>query len=240
MTNNLQLNIPVPKPKDLEEKYREVEQSFFKLIPNNPEPAFEMWNDLYNEVLKRQPENKRYHKGGEVHNMGISKYLSISPLDSLKYFMLGYIEDVLSTKTESGAKPEDAPGAQNLKNLFELKDKHFQLLRRLVSEAINEKGVVRDPQYVLDKLPAYTEKEEMERKAKKFSPVLRPNRYLISKIPGEWEKRVFIGGSYERLYVLNWIALAVIKKGYTPIAALEFQSQAGLSTHNHALLLLHK
>lgn len=234
-----QSNIPVPLPKDLEEKYRNVEQEFYKLIPNNPDPAFKMWRELYSEVLKRQPDDKRYHKGGEVHNMGITKYFSMSPIEALNYFMLGYIEDVLSTKTESGARPEDAPGAQNLKNLFGLKDQHFQLLRKLVNESIEEKGLVQDPQYVLDNLPAYTEKQEIERVAKDFSPLLKKHQYPISQIHGELEKRVFIGGSYGRLYILNWITKAVLKSNYIPIIPREFRPHPDLPTRNHSLLLLH-
>lgn len=238
--NNEEVNLPIDLPSDLLEKYRKIEQKFYGgLMQNDPAQAFSLWNDLYQEVLQKQPSGKRYHKGGEVHNMGICKLLLMSPLESLNYFMMGFIEDVLSTKTESGTLPEDAPGAQNLRNIFKLTDQQFNLIRKLVEETKLELGIVQNPQDVLNKLASYSEKQVIESVARKFAPNITPGAHFISQIPGEWEKRVFIGGDYVNYYfILGWIKKLVERARYTPILAKEFKTQ-GMPTRDHALLLLH-
>lgn len=234
-----QINLPVDLPSDLLDKYREIDQEFQGgLYQSDPAKAFSLWNDLYKQVLDRQPQGRRYHKGGEVHNMGICKYFLGHPLDSLNYFMMGFIEDVLSTKTESGTPPEQAPGAQNLKNIFGLTDIDFQLIRKVVEETKKELGVVQDPQYVMNKLSTYNQKQNIESRAKRHTRFITPNAYSISRIPGDWEKRVFIGGDYGELYILDWIKKIVIENRYTPILAIEFQTPPEL-IHDYALLALH-
>lgn len=241
MNNEEQVNLPIALPLDLLEKYRKVDQEFLSsLFQTNPAKAFSLWSDLYQEVLKKQPEGKRYHKGGEVHNMGICKLLLMSPLDSLNYFILGFIEDVLSTKTESGILPEDAPGAQNLRNIFKLSDEEFKRIRTFIKEAKSEMGVVQDPQIVLDKLEKSGAKGPMEKIARGFHPTISRGSNSISKIPGEWGNRVFIGGDYVNyFYVINMLKPLVQSNKYTPIIAYEFTKPDEMSIREQALLLLH-
>jgi hypothetical protein len=50
----------------------------------------------------------------------------------------------------------------------------------------------------------------------------RIKKYSLSRIPGEYEKRVFIGGNYDNISVLREIKKIVSDLGYYPILALEF------------------
>lgn len=239
--NDGQINLPSALPSDLLDRYRKVDQEFLSgLFQTNPAKAFSLWNDLYQEVLKKQPKGKRYHKGGEVHNMGICKLLLMSPLDSLNYFILGFIEDVLSTKTESGTSPEDAPGAQNLRNIFKLTDDDFRRIRTFIQETESEIGVVQNPQIVLDKLEKSGAKGPMEKIARDFHPTIRQGVNSISRIPGDWDNRVFIGGDYvSYFYVLNMLKPLLQSNKYTPIIAYEFTKPDEMSIREQALLLLH-
>lgn len=236
------INIPIDLPQDLLDKYRQVEQEFMSgLYQTNPVKAFSMWSDLYQEVIQRQPAGKRYHKGGEVHNMGICKLFLMSPLDSMNCFMLGFIEDILSTKTESGTFPEDAPGAQNLRNIFQITEDQFKLIRTFVKEAVSELGVVKDPQIVLDKLEKSGAKSPMERSARGFKPTIKRDSYSISHIPSEWENRVFVGGDYiNYFYVINMLKPLIMHSNkFVPIIAYECTKPDEMSIREHALLLLH-
>jgi len=239
---NLNENVNIPLPQDLLDKYRHVEQEFMSgLYQTNPAKAFSLWNDLYKEVIQRQPTGKRYHKGGEVHNMGICKLFLMSPIDSMNCFMLGFIEDILSTKTESGTSPEDAPGAQNLKNIFKITEEQFKLIQTFVKELMTELGVIQDPQIVLDKLEKSGVKNPMEKSARGFDINIKRNSYPIKEIPGDWGNRVFIGGDYVNyFYVINILKPLIIQSNkFVPIIASECIKPDEMSIREHALLLLH-
>lgn len=242
MSSNENVNIPLALPQDLLDKYRQVEQEFMSgLYQTNPAKAFSMWNDLYQEVIQKQPAGKRYHKGGEVHNMGICKLFLMSPLDSMDCFMLGFIEDVLSKKTESGTSPEDAPGAQNLSNIFQITEEQFKLIRTFVKEVVSELGIIQDPQTVLDRLKNSGAKNPMERFARGFKPTIKRDSYSISHIPGEWENRIFVGGDYiNYFYVINMLKRLIMQSNkFVPIIADECTKPDEMSIREHALLLLH-
>jgi len=239
MSNENQINIPINLPSDLLEKYREVDKQFMGgLLYSDPKKSFLLWNDIYQEVLRKQPIGKRYHKGGELHNKGICKLFLLSPIESLDLFILAFIEDTLSTKTESGILPEEAPAAQNLKNFFKLTESQFKLIKTFIKEE-SDKGVVQNPEVVLSKLDKNGVKSQMERSARKFAPAIKSNTEEISKIPGEWDDRVFIGGDcINYFYVINMLKI-LVKKKFTPIIAKEFKIPDGMSIRHHALLLLH-
>lgn len=232
-------NLPQDLPSDLLEKYRETETEFFRIYQTDPTRAFSIWKKLYKEVLSRQSEERRFHKGGEVHNMGISKLVLHSYGEAMKYFMLGFIEDVLSIQDESGNTPEQAPGALNLKNLFNFDQSDFDLIKEAIADVTRKKGVIQNPEDVIKKLSEYSNFQEIQLKAKKFASVIEWGKYSISRIDGDWEKRVFIGGDYLlRSYIIEVIKPVVLEQGYTPIIAGEFQTPKEL-TRRLALLLLH-
>lgn len=234
-------NLPTELPLNLLEEYRKIDLEFSSgLYQTDPSKAFSLWNTLYKKVLEKQPPGKRYHKGGEVHNMGICKLILMSPLESLNYFILGYIEDVLSTKAESGAQPEDAPGAKTLENIFHLTNEQFNLIKSFVVETIGEKGLIQNPKVVLNKLDKSGAKKSMEKEARKFHPTIKRVVRPFENIPGKWEERVFVGGDYvDYFYVINMLKPLISINKYIPIIPYEFEKPDEMSIREHSLLLLH-
>jgi len=66
----------------------------------------------------------------------------------------------------------------------------------------------------------------------------RIKKHSLNRIPGEYEKRVFIGGNYDNISVLREIKKIVSDFGYQPILALEFDVPLE-KVHDYDLLLLH-
>lgn len=233
--------IPKQLPPELLDEYTEVEKFFVSAVQPSADPSiiddsFNRWKKLYEKILKSQPNDSRYHKGGEVHNMGVCKYYTLEVVDSLKYFLLGYIEDLLS---ESISSANQAPGASNLKNIFHLTDVEFTKIQKCVEDVIKDKGIVKDPQDVLKSFSELKMYEEIIKKVKKLPLLIRPDRYpSVSHLPDEWEQRVFIGGDYESISSLSLIIKAVVDFGLRPIIAMEFHSSPD-KIHHDALLLLH-
>jgi hypothetical protein len=65
----------------------------------------------------------------------------------------------------------------------------------------------------------------------------RIRKYSLSKIPGEYGRRIFIGGNYDNITVLREIQKIVSDLGYQPILALEFDVPTE-RVHDVDLLLL--
>jgi len=234
---------PYDLPPDLLEAYQETERPFFELLQASKfEEARQSWESLYELFLKKQGElGYRLHKGGVVHNLGIVALFTNNIELAFKNFVLGFSEDVASQ--EQGflqGEAEGAPGAQNLINFFGVGSELFNLVRTTVVKKLSE-GKFNDPRRVFE---VFLNKKLEERDVKdrvellKETPFIRQIKYTINRPPGEWNKRVFIGGNYSRPGNLFKIKNTVEKRGYTPIMALEFGDQEP-PVHDHSLLLLH-
>ncbi len=231
---------PTELPQNLLDEYTVVEKRFIDALqimdPALIENSYNHWNKLYHKILNTQPDGVRYHKGGEVHNMGACKIYTHQALESFHFFMMGYIEDLLSLPLETA---NNTPGAKTLRELFKLSEEEFKMIRECVEEVVSKKGIVQNPKDVLDSILNLRAYDELERKAKKVTLLVRYGRYSsISHLPEEWEKRVFIGGDYESVYLLDAIISPVREFGFTPIIAAEFKT-APENIHHDALLLLH-
>ena len=64
-------------------------------------------------------------------------------------------------------------------------------------------------------------------------------RYNIDKIPGIYEKRVFIGGAYDDLPTLRFIEEIVRENGFVPVIAIDFDLPDSMGVHDFDILLLH-
>ena len=70
--------------------------SFFIHTQQYPE-AQNIITDLFHKMLSWQEKyGQRFHKGYAIHNIGYTLYLQNNYKDALKYFILAYIEDLLS------------------------------------------------------------------------------------------------------------------------------------------------
>lgn len=239
------LHNPYDLPPDLAKRYHEVEQNFFGLLQTGQfNDAKKAWGNLYELFLKKQEELEyRLHKGGIVHNLGIVALLTNNIELAFKNFILGFAEDVASQ--EQGflkGEAEGAPGAQNLKTFFGVGPELFNLVRNIIKERVAESNF-NDPRKTFKgfwetQIGEKTLKEKID--FLKKTPFIIQKKYHISSPPGEWTKRVFVGGNYsgERVGNLFEIKKAVERKGYTPIVALEFDDEEPV-IHDHSLLLLH-
>ena len=226
---------PTDLPQNLLEEYSLVEKKFIEALqimdPAVLEESFNQWDSLYQKILEAQPKGVRYHKGGEVHNMGMCKVYAQQALESLKY-----IEDLLSLPLVSA---NNTPGAKTLRGFFKLSDNEFNVILRCVEDTIDKQGIVQNPRDVFSHIQELRQYNEIEKKAKQVTLFIKHGRYpSVSHLPGEWEKRVFIGGDYESIYLLDAIIAPVIEYGFIPILATEFKT-ADEDIHHHSLLLLH-
>ena len=64
-------------------------------------------------------------------------------------------------------------------------------------------------------------------------------KYGLDDPPGVFEKRVFIGGSYRHIVILEEIYKAVLDCGFTPIFAREFGIPEGTTRHSAKRLVQH-
>lgn len=236
---------PYDLPQDLTRLYQEVEQRFYGLLQiGRFNEARQSWEHLYRLFLERQKQlGYRFHKGGIVHNLGIVALLTNNIELAFKYFVLGFAEDVASQEQGFGGEAEGAPGARNLKTFFGVGSELFDLVRKIVVDHVS-KGKFNDPRYVFRQF-LQLQLEEVQVKERvdllKKTPFVINKQYSINnKIPGDWNKRVFIGGNYSSGSVGNLFEIkkAVERNGYTPVIALEFYDQEP-QIHDHSLLLLH-
>lgn len=74
-------------------------------------------------------------------------------------------------------------------------------------------------------------------KVYKESTTFQDRRLDIEKMPGTLENRVFIGGNYDFMAILNQIKTIVAENGFIPILAFDFNVQRN-SIHNYDIRLL--
>ncbi|MBI2598756.1 hypothetical protein HYW40_00840 [Candidatus Curtissbacteria bacterium] len=243
-SENFQQFNPFDLPPDIANQYREVEQRFYGLIEEgNFEEAKKSWDLLYSDFLEKQKSlGYRLHKGGIVHNLGVTALLANDLEQSFKDFVLGFAEDVASQEQGFAGEAEQAPGALNLKNFFGVDQGIFNIVRKIVIDALS-KGKFDDPRYTFQNFLRTQLSEDPVRsrvELLKKTPFVIHRKHSINRIPGEWSKRVFVGGNYigSRIGNLFEIKKVVEKKGYTPVIALEFNDQ-NPPIHDYSLLLLH-
>lgn len=234
------LQSPLDLPPNLLEEYSIVEKTFIEVIqsmnPASLEASFNEWKSLFDKVLQNQAAGIRFHKGGELQNMGACKLYTGQTLEAFHYFILAYVEDLLSLDLDSA---NITPSARTLKEIFKLSDKELILIQDNIEIIINSKGIVQNPYDVLNLILQTRAYDDLEKKARKLSLSIEYNKYpSISHMPGEFENRVFIGGDYESVYLLDAIIIPVLEFGFTPIIAAEFKTDKH-NIHHHALLLLH-
>src|SRR3989344_5270537 len=222
---------PFNLPPDLASQYRETEQRFYGLLEKGDfDEAKKSWEQLYNNFLEKQKIlGHRLHKGGIVHNLGVTALLANKLEESFKNFVLGFAEDVASQMQGFAGEAEQAPGAQNLKNFFGVNPELLKNIRETVLGALPE-NKFDDPRQVFKEfIGTQFSKEPVKSKIESLvkTPFVVHRKYSINKIPGDWKRRVFIGGNYSGNRVSNLFEIkkAVERKYYTPIIALEFNDQ---------------
>lgn len=236
-------NNPFSLPADLSGAYHEVERNFSELLQAGRfDESRRSWEHLYNLFLEKQKQlGCRLHKGGVLHNLGIVDTLSNHVESAFKNFILAYAEDVASQEQGFAGNAEGAPAARALKIFYGIQQETLDVARKVVVKKLAE-GDFSDARtaFKIFLNTKFGEKALKDRinLLEKSPFVVR--KYSINSPPGQWNKRVFIGGNYGSKTVGNLYEIKnlVVKKGYFPIIALEFTDKEP-PIHDHSLLLLH-
>jgi tetratricopeptide (TPR) repeat protein len=231
-----EVNTSTKIPDDLIEEVRKLEyEGYVHLRMGRYKDAVDTYNKIYRMLLDRQfKEERRIHKGAPLHMMGMS-FLSGNKLqNSLYYFFLAYVEDTLNVPPNDEDLADETPAGRTLREIFRVNPEILQTIKNAAFETKRRGETIFDPENLLHKL-------QIGKKGILKLASLRPKpirRQSINQIPDIWEKRVFIDGNYNNLVVLKEIKEIVIRFGYTPILALDFDVPEQL-IHHHDLMLLH-
>lgn len=232
------LHKPIPFSLTTSHEFSSLEEKFFILLQKNKaEQAAKIFEGFYQTMLTQQPSGKRFSKGGVLYNIALGQLFAGYSLGALKNYLRSYIEDYLDRTTATGIPADNAPAAVALKAFFKMTPEMFEALKSFIDGIMGD-TFISNPEVILEKFLQTTYGKRLQKDAVKVSISIKQQIYSISKLPGLWEKRVFVGGDYKRLDTLNTIKKYVEKLGYTPIIALEFKIPPEY-IHHHSLLLLH-
>ena len=203
------------------------------------EKALEIIKDLNKRMFEWQASRKtRYHKGYPLHNIGYTLVQMGSPYEALRYFILAYIEDVISEDVGDEDKADATPAGQTLHESYQIKAELLQKLKEIARDAKRRNMEMRDPEDLLDALAHGRPLEVVFYDVGGVVRVEAPKREP-GQFKSRWGERVFIGGSYQMVSDLNHIKQLVAERGYDPIIAWDFIIPSGLTRH-HSLMLLHE
>jgi len=230
-------------PADLRRRIRRLESNgYIQLRLGSFVEAEATYNRIYQILFERQStEDRPIHKGAPLHMRGNALLPQRNRLeDSLRSFLLAYIEDTFNVPLGSEAEADGSPAGRTLRQAFQLEENSLGILKGIALSKKNEGlwGEVRDPEQILEEFLS----QRRPRRGQILSlcgqrPRVRVRR-SVNQIPGEWERRVFIGGNYDNMWAIREIERVVQELGYQPIIALDFDIPEDLIRH-HDLMLLH-
>jgi len=210
------------------------------------------------EVLRQYQRSRdvRVHKGHPLHNAGVSMVNS-DPKKALEYFLLAYIEDVLSERLQGQARATPAFKALTLG--YRLSDRTIQNLEmwlRARKEAGTSQFMPEDELELFKSRKERIGPEEVKlvtlrpgdtaRATYSFTATGAAPRAMrsIDDLPGRYSTRVFIGGSYIHENTLHEIEKYVAECKLTGIVAIDYESPIEsekklLNIHDLDILLIH-
>ena len=204
--------------------------------------AERIYDQIYQLIFERQEiENRPIHKGAPLHMKGNALLPQRNRLeDSVRNFLLAYIEDTFNVLPGREADADGTPAGQTLRQAFRIEEGSLSIIKEIALYKKNQ-GLwndVRDPEEILE--------EFLDRRQPDGRQLLnlcgqRPRvrvRHSVNQIPGEWERRVFIGGNYDNMWPIREIESVVQELRYQPIIALDFDIPEQFIRH-HDLMLLH-
>lgn len=230
--------------------YQSVELPFISLLRRGGFTKSDLrefipaWQKVYSDVLDAQVKDKRrFHKGGLLHNLGILYLLLGEPEYAYKNFVYGYSEDVASEYQGFLDSALNSPGAKTLIINWGVAPDFLKLVKERVIEKVKESGFL-DPQAELQdffetNVRALEQVIELETDKRRSFEVGRNKN--LEKIPGDWDRRLFIGGSYTDAAIISKIRLieSIVKKNnFTPIIVSDFQNIPGMSDFVKSIRLL--
>jgi hypothetical protein len=199
--------------------------------------AAKVYLQSYQLLLGKQPPGQRFHKGGPLHFLGMCFLYLGQKGDAPKYFLLAYIEDLLSKGKGQINIAETEAAALTLRAL-KVDEKLLNSIRRIAVDKRKKQIIIRDPEELLAEV---IESKGGAQYLQSLSTKLPPpaQKRPLASIDSPWNRRVFVGGNYNNPATLMEIKEAVLEAGdFDPILANEFDMAEDL-IHHHTLMLLH-
>jgi hypothetical protein len=198
------------------------------------------------ELMKKTEveEGRAIHKGGALHNIGMSLAFQGKTIEAIPWFLQAYIEDTLNA--ELGEEYEADRGAA-----FNVLRNYFGVRMNIIFEINKQSFSVKQESRWKNAMDPNDILKEVERSLDiKLSDIQKwvkvvPAKFLKKSpfgFPQPWEHRVFIGGAYRNRD--SMLALYKIKDAvrrvdfrYVPVMGLDVYIEKEI--HHHTLLLLH-
>lgn len=224
-------------PEELQKELDDLARKYSICIHTQEyDSALNIITDLRNKMLAWQQEyGQRFHKGYPIHNIGYTLHLQNKHEEAIKYFVLAYIEDLLSAD-----RPEEAdatPAGQTLLLGYKLSPELLKPLKRTVIELKKQGRIPLKPEEVIQELQKLKPDFEEDIEDKTVKPKERRRR-KFTIFDSDWETRVFIGGSVDA--IINQMRDTVEKiGGYDPVVATDFNMPRGMTVYHKCLALLH-
>lgn len=116
------------------------------LLVERWDDAFEVFRWVFEQLIRAQPENGRFHKGSPLHNMAVARLQGGHPAEGLRWTLLAFIEDALSRAEESPSHWDELQRpAANLLRLLGFGERELYGLAERVRARVTEGELVSDP-----------------------------------------------------------------------------------------------
>jgi hypothetical protein len=228
-----------PLPLELNQRFEGMALANESLMLSQQyEEARKGFQQIYDMLLEEQPAHARYHKGYPLHQIAMSFLLAGKPQDALRYFILAYIEDLLLQREGEEDKADEMPASKNLRGVYKVPESALRQLKEIVRRRKKMGELVQDPNVIFDELAKGRSAPEVAKPTE--TPDVGEEKRKPGRFESDWERRVFVGGSYLKHYSeINQIKKVCKELDYDPVIAFEFETPLG-KIHHHALMLLHE
>lgn len=226
-------------PSELEQRFEGMALANESLmLSQRYDEARKGFQQIFDMLLKEQPAGARYHKGYALHQIGMTLLLAGKSREALRYFILAYIEDLLLQKEGEEDKADKMPASRNLRGVYKVPESALDQLKDIARRRKKMGEIVRDPNIVFDELARGRPVPEVAKPTE--TPDVSGKKRKPGQFESDWERRVFLGGSYLKHYSeINQIKKLCKELGYDPVTAFEFETPQD-KIHHHALMLLHE
>lgn len=228
-------------PTKIREKYENLTaDGLTNLQSGKYDEAKNLFLKIYKNLLEAQKQEERpIHKGLPLHNLGIALFHLGKPDEAVNYILCAYIEDTLNVAYDLEDDADRAPAAVVLRDIFYFR---LRILREIKNKIQNIKEAgkwysARNPETILFEVAKSLgfDPQKLTRECRRLPTRDKP----LLGFPESREQRVFIGTNYnQNPIIISIIKEAVFKKGYKPVAAVDFGINKD-TIHDDCLVLLH-
>lgn len=226
-------------PAELEQRFQGMALANESLmLSQRYDEAKKGFQEIFDMLLKEQPDGVRYHKGYPLHQVGMTTLLAGKSREALRYFVLAYIEDLLLQKEGEEDKADKMPASKTLRGAYKVPESALGELKEIARRKKKIGELIQDPDIIFRELARGRPLPEVARPTE--TPDVSEKKRKPGQFECDWERRVFLGGSYLKHFSeINQIKKVCKELAWDPVIALEFETPED-KTHHHALMLLHE